>query len=159
MASVKEEVSKAQKYIAHGVYVISTAFEGRVNALTAAWVARASFVPPLITVSIGKTRFSHGMILDSGVFAVSILGPEDIEMGRHFGLKTGRKTDKFEGIEYDLKVTGSPVLKECIAWLDCKVASFHDAGDHTIFIGEVLDGGVNREGASPLIYDRESFFG
>jgi flavin reductase (DIM6/NTAB) family NADH-FMN oxidoreductase RutF len=159
MASIKEEVSKAQKYIAHGVYVISTVHEGRVNALTAAWVARASFVPPLITVSIGKTRFSHGMILDSGVFAVSILAPDEIEMGRHFGLKTGRKTDKFEGIDYETRVTGSPILKKCIAWLDCKVVSFHDAGDHTIFIGEVLDGGVNREGASTLIYDRESFFG
>jgi len=158
MASIKEEVSRAQKYIAHGVYVISTAHEGRVNALTAAWVARASFVPPLITVSIGKTRFTHGMILASGVFAVNILSPEDIEMGRHFGLKTGRKTDKFEGIDFETKVTGSPVLKECIAWLDCRVASFHDAGDHTIFIGDVLDGGVKREGAAPLIYDRDSFF-
>lgn len=159
MASIKEEVSKAQKYLAHGVYVISTAFEGRMNALTAAWVARASFVPPLITVSIGKTRFSHAMILGSGVFAVSVLGEDDIEMGRHFGLKTGRKTDKFEGIDYETKVTGCPVLKECIAWLDCRVVSSHDAGDHTIFIGEVLDGGVRRDGASPLIYDRDSFFG
>lgn len=159
MASVKEEVSKAQKYLAHGVYVISTTHEGRMNALTAAWVARASFVPPLITVSIGKTRFSHAMILGSGVFALSVLGEDDIEMGRHFGLKTGRKTDKFEGIDYETKVTGCPVLKECIAWLDCRVVSSHDAGDHTIFIGEVLDGGVKRDGASPLIYDRDSFFG
>lgn len=158
MASIKEEVSKAQKYIAHGVYVISTTYGGKVNALTAAWVARASFVPPLITVSVGTTRFSHDMIRGSGVFAVNILGPDDIEMGRHFGLKTGRKTDKFEGIEYELKVTGSPVLKACIAWLDCRVVSDHEAGDHTIFIGEVLDGGVNRPGAAPLIYDRDSFF-
>lgn len=158
MASIKEEVSRAQKYIAHGVYVISTVYGGKVNALTAAWVARASFVPPLITVSIGKTRFSHDMMRDSGVFAVNILGPEDIETGRHFGLKTGRKTDKFEGLEYELKVTGSPVLKDCIAWLDCKVVSFHDAGDHTLFLGEVLDGGVNRPSAAPLIYDRDSFF-
>jgi len=159
MASVKEEVSKAQKYLAHGVYVISTVHEGRMNALTAAWVARASFVPPLITISIGKTRFSHAMILGSGVFAVSVLGNDDIAMGRHFGLKTGRKTDKFEGIDYETKVTGSPVLKECIAWLDCRVVTSHDAGDHTIFIGEVLDGGVRREGSSPLIYDRDTFFG
>lgn len=159
MATVKEEVSKAQKYLAHGVYVISTVHEGRMNALTAAWVARASFVPPLITISIGKTRFSHAMILGSGVFALSVLGKDDIAMGRHFGLKTGRKTDKFEGIDYETKVTGSPVLKECIAWLDCRVVSSHDAGDHTIFIGEVLDGGVRREGSSPLIYDRDSFFG
>lgn len=159
MSSVKEAVSKAQKHISHGVYVVSTVHDGRVNALTAAWVARASFVPPLLTVSIGKTRFSHDMIMGSGVFAVNVLGPEDIGAGRHFGLKTGRKTDKFEGMEYETKATGSPVLKDCLAWLDCRVVSSMDAGDHTIFLGEVLDAGVKREASTPLIYDRESFFG
>lgn len=158
MSSVKNEISLAQKHIVHGVYVISTCFNGKVNALTAAWVARASFVPPLITISVGKTRYSHDMIRDSGVFAVNVLGPEDIELGKHFGLKTGRKTDKFEGMEYDTKSTGSPILKTCVSWMDCRVRSFHDAGDHTIFIGEVLDGGVIREGVSTLIYDKDSFF-
>ncbi|MCC6502771.1 MAG: flavin reductase [Deltaproteobacteria bacterium] len=158
MTGAKENISKAKNFLSHGVYVISTAFEGRVNALTAAWVARASFVPPLITISIGKTRFSHDMIMGSGVFAVNVLGPEDIEAGKRFGLKTGRKTDKFEGVDYETSVTGSPILKDCLAWLDCRVVSSHEAGDHTIFIGEVLDGGVRRENGVPLIYDRNTFF-
>ena len=158
MTGVKEDISKAKKLLSHGVYVISTIHEGRVNALTAAWVARASFVPPLITISIGKTRFSHDMIMGSGVFAVNILGPENIETGKRFGLKTGRKTDKFEGLDYETSVTGSPILKDCIAWLDCNVVSSHEAGDHTVFIGEVVSGGVKNEGASPLIYDRDTFF-
>ena len=72
--------------------------------------------------------------------------------GKRFGLKTGRKTDKFEGLDYETKVTGAPVLKECLAWLDCRVVSYHDAGDHTLFIGEVLDAGVRREGDKPLLY-------
>lgn len=158
MSSVKEEVSRAQKYLTHGVYVISTVHEGRVNAFTAAWVARASFVPPLLTVSVGKARFSHAMIEGSGVFAVNVLGPEDIETGKHFGLKTGRKTDKFEGVAYETAVTGSPILPVCIAWMDCRVVAAHDAGDHTLFVGEVIEAGVKREGALPLAYDRESFF-
>ncbi|WKZ33324.1 MAG: flavin reductase family protein [Thermodesulfobacteriota bacterium] len=158
MSSVKEEISKAQGLISHGVYVISTVHEGRANALTAAWVARASFVPPLVTVSVGKARFSHDLIRDAGIFAVNILGPEDVSIGKHFGLKTGRKTDKFAGIEYEIKATGAPVLVECAAWLDCRVASSHDAGDHTLFIGEVLEAGVRRQGAKPLIYERENFF-
>jgi len=158
MTGVKEDISKAKKLLSHGVYVISTIHEGRVNALTAAWVARASFVPPLITISIGKTRFSHDMIMGSGVFAVNILGPENIETGKRFGLKTGRKTNKFEGLDYETSVTGSPILKDCIAWLDCRVVSSHEAGDHTVFIGEVVSGGVKKEDASPLIYDRDTFF-
>lgn len=155
--TVKQEISLAQNKIIHGVYVISTALEGKVNAMTAAWVARASFSPPLISVSIGKTRYSHDMIIKSGVFAVSVLSKNNIETGKHFGLKSGKKTDKFLGIAYDTKVTGAPILKDCIAWMDCKVVSHHDAGDHTIFIGEVLDGGVLRE-EETLVYDKDSFF-
>jgi len=98
------------------------------------------------------------MIRDSGVFAVNVLGHDNIETGRHFGLKTGRKTDKFAGVDYDTKATGCPILKDAIAWMDCKVVSFHDAGDHTLFIGEVIDGGVLKEDAKGIIYEKESFF-
>lgn len=156
--TVKHEVSNAQKKIMHGVYVISTRLGDKVNAMTAAWVARASFVPPLVTVAVGKARFSHDMIKESGVFAINVLGPDNVETGKHFGLKTGRKTDKFAGVDYDTKVTGSPILKDCIAWLDCKVVGAHDAGDHTLFVGEILDGGVLRDDAQPIVYERDNFF-
>ncbi|MBI5563007.1 MAG: flavin reductase [Deltaproteobacteria bacterium] len=158
MEQIKPEVSSAQKRIIHGVYVISTVHDGRVNAMTAAWVARASFSPPLITVSVGKTRYSHGMIKASGVFAVNVLGPDNVETGKRYGLKSGARTDKFAGVEYDTKTTGSPILREAVAWMDCKVVSHHDAGDHTLFIGEVVDAGVLREGTATLIYDRDAFF-
>ncbi len=153
----KPEISFALRKITHGVFVISTRYKDRVNAMTAAWVGRASFVPPLVTVAIGKERFSHDMIKNSGVFAVNVLGRDNIPLGKHFGLKSGRKVDKFANMDYDTKVTGSPILRECIAWMDCKVISYHDAGDHTLFIGEVLDGGVLRD-EKPIVYDREEFF-
>lgn len=158
MEQVKPEISAAQKNIIHGVYVISTKLGDKVNAMTAAWVARASFSPPLITVSIGKTRFSHDMIKASGVFAINVLGPDNIDVGKHYGLKSGKKTDKFAGVEYDTKTTGSPILRDCIAWMDCKVVGSLDAGDHTLFIGEVLDAGVMAVDTSTLIYDRDIFF-
>lgn len=158
MQQVKPEISAAQHKIIHGVYVISTKLGDKVNAMTAAWVARASFSPPLITVSVGKTRFSHDMIKASGIFAVNVLGADNIDVGKHYGLKSGAKTDKFAGVEYDTKATGSPILRDCIAWMDCKVVDSLDAGDHTVFIGEVLDAGVMAANAQTLIYNRDSFF-
>lgn len=158
MEQVKPEISAAQHKIIHGVYVISTKLGDKVNAMTAAWVARASFSPPLITVSVGKTRFSHDMIKASGIFAINVLGPDNIDVGKHYGLKSGRKTDKFDGVEYDTKATGSPILRGCVAWMDCKVVGSLDAGDHTLFIGEVLDAGVLRNDTPTLIYDRDVFF-
>lgn len=155
--AVKKEISEALHRITHGVYVISTKHGKNINAMTAAWVARASFVPPLITVAIGKTRYSHDLIKDGGVFAVNILSKSEIDTGKYFGLTTGRKVDKFSNVPYDVKATGSPILKNSIAWLDCKVVAHHDAGDHTLFIGEVLDGGVLRE-EEPIVYKKDEFF-
>lgn len=155
--AVKKEISEALHRITHGVYVISTKHGKKINAMTAAWVARASFVPPLVAVAIGKTRYSHDLIKDGNVFAVNILGREEVPTGKHFGLTTGRKVDKFNDVSYDVKATGSPILKDAIAWLDCKVVSHHDAGDHTLFIGEVLDGDVLKD-EEPVVYKKEDFF-
>jgi len=155
--TVKKEISLAQRDIISGVYVIGARLGERVNAMTAAWVCRASFDPPLITVAVGKTRFSHNMIIESGVFSVNALGPDNIATAKHFGLKTGRKTDKFAGVAYDTKVTGAPILKDALAWMDCRVVSHHDAGDHTLVIGEVIDGGILREGET-IVYKKEDIF-
>lgn len=151
------EMTLAQQKLINGVTVVSTILGAKTNALTVAWVSRVSYSPPLVMIAIGKTRYSHEMIKESGVFAVNVLSAADIETARHFGLKSGRKTDKFKGFRYGTKATGSPVLDDCIAWMDCRVVSKHDAGSHTIFIGEVLDGAVKRDEAA-LVYDKEKIF-
>jgi len=151
-------IKDALKKLTHGVYVISTKSGDKVNALTATWVAQVSFSPPLVTIAIGKTRYSHNLIKEGGVFAINILGKDGVSTGKHFGLTTGRRTDKFANVSYDTKVTGSPILKDALAYLDCKVVSHHDAGDHTIFIGEILDGAVLKD-ERPLVYHRKDFFG
>ena len=149
--------SEVLRKVTHGVFVISTRYKDKVNAMTAAWVGRASFEPPLVTVAIGRERYTHELIMHSGVFAVNVLGPDNISLGKHFGFKSGRDVDKFAGIDYTTGPTGSPILKECVAWLDCKVYSHHTTGDHTLFVGEVLDAKVLKEG-SALVYRREDFF-
>ena len=46
---------------------------------------------------------------------------------------------KFSGIEWTRGKTGSPIIKDCIAWFDCEVVSSIEPGNHTVFIGEVVD--------------------
>ncbi len=64
--------------------------------------------------------------------------------------------DKFKGIDYEEKNTGSPILKDCLAFLDCKIVSSLETGDHTIFVGEVLDSGFQST-RDPLAYNREDY--
>ncbi|MDO9289666.1 MAG: flavin reductase family protein [Thermodesulfovibrionales bacterium] len=141
-----------------GLFVVTTKSGDKINGMTVAWMTRASIEPPMVSVSIGKTRYSHGLIQESGVFAVNILKEGQVDVGKHFGFATGRKTDKFENIPYETKITGSPILKNIAGYLDCKVVSSCDAGDHTIFVGEVVDAGTT-PGSKPLLYVHEDFWG
>lgn len=154
----REKIDEAFKKLTNGVYIITTKHAGKINGMTAAWVTRVSFVPPLVLISIGKTRFSHDLIKNSGVFAVNILKEGQVDMGKHFGFQSGNKVDKFANIPYDIKATGSPILRDTAGYLDCKVVSALEAGDHTIFIGEVIDASIDKE-AKPLVYRKEEFFG
>ncbi len=144
--------------IQSGIFVVTTKSRDKVNGLTVAWLTRASFEPPMISVSIGKTRYSHDLIKESGVFAVNILREGQIDVAKHFGLQSGKRVNKFGNISYETKITGSPVLKDTAGYLDCKVAGSCDAGDHTIFVGEVVDAGA-APGAKPLLYVHEDFWG
>jgi len=59
---------------------------------------------------------THEYVIDSGVFAISILSAEEVEMVRRFGYKSGRVVDKFDGVEYVVGKTGSPIIKESLAF-------------------------------------------
>ncbi|KAF0144941.1 MAG: flavin reductase domain-containing protein FMN-binding protein [Nitrospirae bacterium] len=146
------------KNIHCGLFVVTTKSGDKINGLTVAWMTRASLEPPMVSVSVGKTRYSHGLIQESGVFAVNILKEGQVDVGKHFGFATGRKTNKLENIPYETKITGSPILKNIAGYLDCKVVSSCDAGDHTIFVGEVVDAGTSPD-ARPMLYVHEDFWG
>ena len=154
----REKIDEVFKKLTNGVYIITTKHTDKINGMTAAWVTRVSFVPLLVSISIGTTRFSHELIRNCGVFAVNILKEGQVEIGKHFGFQSGKKVDKFATIQYDTKVTGSPILRDTAGYLDCKVVSSFEAGDHTVFLGEVLDASMDKE-AKPLIYRKEEFFG
>lgn len=150
-------IEKAFGTIRNGVFVITTKKGEKVNGMTAAWVSRASFKPPLLSVSIGKTRYSHALIKESGVFAVNVLSEKQIAGGKHFGFKSGRNTDKFRDFEYITHKTGSPILLDTAGYFDCRVVNTCDAGDHTIFVGEVVDAEAYEDN-NPLLYRHEDFF-
>lgn len=121
--------------------------------LTANAVASLSLDPPLVLVCIDHGADSHDCIRAAGAFSVNVLDAEQERLARRFAeLETG---DKFEGVAYRVGATGSPVLEDALAWVDCRIRESHDGGDHTIFIGEVVAGDA-REG-SPLVFYRGGY--
>ncbi|MDD3581576.1 MAG: flavin reductase family protein [Desulfobacca sp.] len=144
--------------ITEGVYVVTSRDQDKVNGMTAAWVAQVSFKPLLIMVSIAFTRYSHELIQNSGIFAINVLSDEQVDLGKRFGYKSGRRVDKFAGLAYDTAVTGAPILPEAYAYLDLKLVHTYPAGDHDLFIGEVVDAKILHPEAKPLIFKASTFF-
>ncbi len=146
-------------YIPQGVFVITAKAGDKKNGMTAAWVSQVSFRPRLLSVSIAPQRYTYQLIKDSGFFAINVLGEGQVDLAKHFGFKSGREVDKFAEVEHFLAQKGSPILKEAIAYFECKLVSICEAGDHALFLGEIVDHQVLREGVSPLIFRWEDYFG
>jgi flavin reductase (DIM6/NTAB) family NADH-FMN oxidoreductase RutF len=144
--------------LVHGVYVVTTRLGEKINGMTAAWVAQVSLKPLLVMVSIAPSRYSHTLIKESGIFAINVLTGEQVELGKRFGYKSGRKIDKFAGLDCLAAGSGAPVLPQAYAYLDLKLVHTYTAGDHTLFVGEVTEAKILQPQSSPLIFKKSDFF-
>ena len=133
-----------------GVTVVTTCDpDGTPWGLTASSLTSVSLEPLYLLVCIGKGSRSHDVVAAGEHFAVNVLAADSVDLSRRFAqVDPG---DRFDGVDYRAEVTGSPVLNRAAAWLDCRVAQLHDAGDHTIVVGEVLGCDGDPE-AEPLVY-------
>ncbi|MFC6879304.1 MULTISPECIES: flavin reductase [Actinomadura] len=135
-----------------GVSVVTTVADGAWHGMTASSFSSVSLDPPLVLVCLARRLRTHRLVEASGVFAVSVLGKDDARLGRVFsGMEPG---ERFAGRAWRAVRTGAPVLDEALGWLDCRVAHAYPGGDHTIFVGEVLAGGVPRRAAPLLFHSR-----
>lgn len=126
---------------------------GEPCGLTASSVASVSLDPPLVLVCVDRSADSHDCIMEAGFFSLNILAAGQEKMSRRFASWDLDK--KFEGVSYRTGATGAPILEGTLAWLDCRLWASYDGGDHTIFVGEVLEGDAVDE--MPLLYYRGGY--
>ncbi|MFU8790239.1 MAG: flavin reductase family protein [Methylobacter sp.] len=143
-----EQAEALVKHLTHGVYVIGVGQGERQNAFTAAWVMQVSFQPLLLAISINPAHYSYRLLQDSGVCTVNVLGQDQYALAEHFGRAA---QDKMAGFQWQQAETGAPVLSESLAYFDCRVSHYADAGDHKIAICQVLAAATLNPG-QPLLY-------
>jgi len=137
-----------------GVAVVTTRTrDGRPCGLTANALSSVSLDPPLVLVCVQHDADTYECIEESRAFAINVLRADQERIARRFA--TFEIDRKFEGVAYRIEATGAPVLEDALAWVDCRVYDSHVAGDHTIYVGEVLDGDA-AEGL-PLVYYRSGY--
>jgi flavin reductase (DIM6/NTAB) family NADH-FMN oxidoreductase RutF len=118
---------------ATGVTVITTASDERIHGMTANGFMSVSLEPLLVVVSVAQQTKMHDFLLGSGHYGVSILGRTHESLSDHFA---GRPMD---GVDVPfLTIAGVPVLDGALAYVAAKVVDAHPAGDHTLFVGEVV---------------------
>ncbi|MCL7420463.1 MAG: flavin reductase family protein [Methylobacter sp.] len=137
------------KLISHGIYVIGVSDGIHQNAFTAAWVMQASFDPLLLALSINPQHYSYKLLQAGGICTVNVLGQHQQAIAEHFG-RPGLR-DKMAGFQWQISQTGAPILSESLAYFDCEVSHYADAGDHKIAICTVIDAAMLNQG-QPLLY-------
>jgi flavin reductase (DIM6/NTAB) family NADH-FMN oxidoreductase RutF len=142
----------AMSHFASGVTVVTTRHEGQQYGMTVASFASLSLHPPLVLVCIEKTVKTHDAIAAAGEFAVNILAEDQSAVSNRFA---SRAEDKFAEIATHEGANGLPLIDGALTTLECRVSDRLAGGDHTIFVGEVIDA-VTAEG-DPLVYFRSGY--
>jgi len=139
-----------------GVAVVTMCDEGGPHGTTVNSFTSLSLDPALVLVCLVNSSRSTRVIRHSGAFAVNILSHEQVDVGRRFGNHRVQGDESFEGVPYRSGLTGAPLLVGAVAQIDCRLFATVPAGDHTIFIGEVLDLGAAADNP-PLAFHRGRF--
>ncbi len=122
-------------------YLIVSGVE-KPNVMTADWVVPLSFDPPMLGVAIGHRRYTHRLIKECGEFVVAVPTIELLKDVWVAGTLSGAKEDKISKMGVTLvnsKKVRVPSIKECQANIECRVVKEVETGDHTLFVGEILD--------------------
>ena len=131
-----------------GLYVVgSTDGAQRRNGMTLNWATQISFDPKWIGIGVEQTAFTHELIEANGVFSLCLIDREDRAIVRKFTkpVEVDLEAKTLNGFPYVEKVTGAPILAQSVAYLDCEVRERVVAGNHTFFVGEVVDCGFLKD--------------
>ncbi|MFM7535136.1 MAG: flavin reductase family protein [Acidimicrobiales bacterium] len=137
-----------------GLYVIgSTDRAERRNGMALNWLTQVSFDPKLVAIGVETDALTHELIESSGVFSVCFVDREDRAIIRKFTkpVAVDLEARTLNGFGYHERATGAPVLDLSASFLDCAVRSAPRFGNHTLFVGEVVDCGFLKPEGTPVL--------
>jgi flavin reductase (DIM6/NTAB) family NADH-FMN oxidoreductase RutF len=135
-------LKRANRLINNGCTILVTSRHGdEESIITLAWQMPVSASPPMAVISVGPSRYSHDLIAESGQFVINVPPFSLLKETMYCGTVSGRDGDKFKGAgltREPAQIVSAPLIAECIGHLECKVVNQVTAGDHTLFMGEVV---------------------
>jgi 3-hydroxy-9,10-secoandrosta-1,3,5(10)-triene-9,17-dione monooxygenase reductase component len=135
-----------------GVTIVTALEEGVPVGFTCQTFSSLSLEPPMVALAPAKSSTSWPRIARAGAFCVNILGSDQEELCRSFAVSGG---DKFRGVAWRKGTLGTPVIDGVLAWVECRLDTIHDAGDHELVTGSVV--AMSARPGDPLVYYRSRF--
>ena len=137
----------------YGLYVVGSRAGDKRNFMTLNWVTQLSFDPKLIGVGIEHAALTAELVRAGGVFSLCLIDRDDRAIVRKFTKPVEADLDAgtLNGFPFHDGPTGAPVLDQAVAWVDCRLHSSVDVGDHTLFLGEVVDAGFQKPEDTPVL--------
>ena len=139
----------------HGVNVVCAQHEETRAGLAVAWATQLT--TDRVLICVGKQSATRDVILDSGAFGLSVLREDQIELARLFGTQSSRDVDKFEHLDWHTAETGSPLMDDCAAALDCTVDTVFELDSQKLIVGRVVHVEHVQRTHAPLIYRQEDY--
>jgi flavin reductase (DIM6/NTAB) family NADH-FMN oxidoreductase RutF len=131
---------------ATGVTIVSCEREGRVHGMTANSFTSVSLEPALVLVSIGNDARMADLLRAGGDYGLNILASGQEHLSNHFAGRPSEQEIAF------VREGGVPLIAGALAHLVCRIKDVWPAGDHSLFVGEVLDHRHDEEGDPPLLF-------
>jgi flavin reductase (DIM6/NTAB) family NADH-FMN oxidoreductase RutF len=158
-AEAEEDYDKLRRRVLwslpYGLYVVGSRAGDRRNAMTLNWATQVAFEPKLVGIGVEKTALTHELIAEGGCFTLCTVDREDRAIVRKFTKPVDAVWEGEAGTLNDFPfhqaTTGAPVLTQAVAYVDCEVRQPVDTGNHTFFIGEVVDSGFLKDEATPVL--------
>lgn len=147
-----EELKKAMRAWITGVAIVTGYHNGDVHGMTANSFNSIALSPPTVMVALRHHTRTQQLVNNGGVYGVSILNTEQTNLAKRFAGQTDTDQPRFEGIDTFTLVTHAPLIRQAMAFFDCKVVNSFDVGGTTVFLGEVLAAQNNDNGQEPLLY-------
>lgn len=147
-APFDSQIFKAvMRKVAGTVTVISTSSDEGLHGMTATAMCSVCAEPPTVLIVVNRTARTYPHIDRKKAFAINILAEDQLDIAELFASKT---PDQFASVDFRRMDDDCPVIAQSVAYLHCVVEQQFDVGSHTIFVGQVMNGGVTSQ--QPLIY-------
>jgi flavin reductase (DIM6/NTAB) family NADH-FMN oxidoreductase RutF len=120
--------------------------EGEPSGCVVGFVTQCSIDPPRFLVCVSRVNHTYATVQYSEAIALHLIGRDQLDVLSLFAEETGDTVDKFSRCDWHAGVTGSPVLAECIAWIEARIIDRWDVGDHQALLVQPVTGGSEEIG-------------